>query len=208
MKPAASAKKSEMMLEAARRLFAEVGYEAASMDLIAKTAGVSKATLYAHFESKENLFVEILEAEIGRPEDRDWIPERFEGDAEGVLRRFAQRHGALLRRRTRARRLSAVRRRSPPLSRARRAISCGRPDGDAGAGRSRCWRRWASAGRWRSTTPKPRPTISWRSFRGGCRSTARSVFLRLPTRRSTGVSRARCSSSCAATLRAIRRGGR
>jgi AcrR family transcriptional regulator len=90
MKPAASAKKSELMLEAARRLFAEVGYEAASMDLIAKTAGVSKATLYAHFDSKENLFVEILEAAIGRPADQDWIPERFEGDAEGVLRRLAQ----------------------------------------------------------------------------------------------------------------------
>ena len=53
MKPSGSPKKSEMMLEAARRLFAEVGYEAASMDLVAKTAGVSKATLYAHFESKE-----------------------------------------------------------------------------------------------------------------------------------------------------------
>jgi AcrR family transcriptional regulator len=90
MKPSGSPKKSEMMLEAARRLFAEVGYEAASMDLVAKTAGVSKATLYAHFESKENLFLEILEAAVDRPEDGDWIPERFEGDAEGVLRRLAQ----------------------------------------------------------------------------------------------------------------------
>jgi AcrR family transcriptional regulator len=90
MKPSGSPVKSEMMLEAARRLFAEVGYEAASMDLIAKTAGVSKATLYAHFESKEKLFLEILEAAIGRPEDGDWIPERFEGDAEGVLRRLAK----------------------------------------------------------------------------------------------------------------------
>ena len=90
MKPAAGAKKSEMMLDAARRLFAEVGYEAASMDLVAKTAGVSKATLYAHFESKEKLFAEILEVENGRPEEGDWIPERFEGDAEDVLRRFAR----------------------------------------------------------------------------------------------------------------------
>ena len=78
------------MLRAAQRLFAEAGYEAVSMDLVAKTAGVSKATLYAHFDSKENLFAEILEAESGRPEDGDWIPERFEGDAEDVLRRFAR----------------------------------------------------------------------------------------------------------------------
>ena len=78
------------MLKAAQRLFAEAGYEGVSMDLVAKTAGVSKATLYAHFESKEKLFAEILEAENGRIEDGDWIPERFEGDAEGVLRRFAR----------------------------------------------------------------------------------------------------------------------
>jgi len=90
MKTTASATKSEMMLESARGLFAEVGYEAASMDLVAKTAGVSKATLYAHFDSKENLFAEILEVENGRPEDGDWLPERFEGDVEGVLRRFAR----------------------------------------------------------------------------------------------------------------------
>jgi AcrR family transcriptional regulator len=90
MKPSGNPKKSELMLKTAQRLFAEAGYEAVSMDLVAKTAGVSKATLYAHFESKENLFAEILEAESGRPEEGDWIPERFEGDAEGVLRRFAQ----------------------------------------------------------------------------------------------------------------------
>ena len=90
MKPSGSPRKSEMMLKAAQRLFAEAGYEAVSMDLVAKTAGVSKATLYAHFESKEKLFAEMLEAENGRIEDGDWIPERFEGDAEDVLRCFAR----------------------------------------------------------------------------------------------------------------------
>ena len=90
MKPSGSPRKSEMMLAAAQRLFAEAGYEAVSMDLVAKTAGVSKATLYAHFDSKENLFAEILEAENGHAGDEDWIPERFEGDAADVLRRFAR----------------------------------------------------------------------------------------------------------------------
>ena len=91
MKPTGSPKKAEMMLKAAQRLFAEGGYEGVSMDRVAKTAGVSKATLYAHFHSKENLFAEMMEAENDRADDRDWIPERFEGDAESVLRRFA--HG-------------------------------------------------------------------------------------------------------------------
>ena len=90
MKRSGSPRKSEMMLKAAQRLFAEGGYEAVSMDLVAKTAGVSKATLYAHFDSKENLFAEILEAENDRAGDEDLIPERFEGDAEDVLRRFAR----------------------------------------------------------------------------------------------------------------------
>ena len=90
MKLTGSPRKSEIMLKAAQRLFAEAGYEAVSMDRVAKTAGVSKATLYAHFESKEKLFAEILEVESGRPDDGDWIPERFEGDAESVLHRFAR----------------------------------------------------------------------------------------------------------------------
>jgi len=90
MKPAGSAKKSEQMLKAARRLFAEGGYGAVSMDLVAKTAGVSKATLYAHFESKERLFAEILEAESDRAADEQWLSERFDGDAESALRRFAR----------------------------------------------------------------------------------------------------------------------
>jgi AcrR family transcriptional regulator len=90
MKPAGSPKKSQLMLKAAQRLFSAAGYEGVSMDLVAKTAGVSKATLYAHFESKERLFAEILEAESVRTGDEDWIAERFEGDAEEALRRFAR----------------------------------------------------------------------------------------------------------------------
>jgi len=91
MKPTRALKPSEIMLETARGLFAASGYEAVSMDAVAKAAGVSKATLYAHFESKEKLFADILEAESGRAEEGAWIPERFEGDAVGVLRRFAHR---------------------------------------------------------------------------------------------------------------------
>jgi len=88
MKPLGNLK-WEMMLQVAQRLFAEGGYEAVSMDLVAKTAGVSKATVYAHFGSKENLFAAVLETESERLEDEDWVPERFAGDAEDVLRRFA-----------------------------------------------------------------------------------------------------------------------
>lgn len=89
MAAASDSKRSSQMLSAAQRLFAQSGYAAVSMDDIARTANVSKATLYAHFSSKENLFAEILEAESVGIDDALSIPDIFENDAEGVLRRFA-----------------------------------------------------------------------------------------------------------------------
>jgi TetR/AcrR family transcriptional repressor of mexJK operon len=54
--------KAVKILEAGGQLFVEQGFAAASMDQIAKRAGVSKATVYAHFESKEKLFAAIVYA--------------------------------------------------------------------------------------------------------------------------------------------------
>jgi AcrR family transcriptional regulator len=52
--------KTEAILEAAGQLFREHGYGAVSMDQIAREAGVSKATVYAHFESKDRLFAAMV----------------------------------------------------------------------------------------------------------------------------------------------------
>jgi TetR/AcrR family transcriptional repressor of mexJK operon len=54
--------KRAAVLEAARRVFLEAGYAAASMDSIAEAAQVSKATLYAHFKSKEALFGAMIQS--------------------------------------------------------------------------------------------------------------------------------------------------
>src|ERR1700752_5044903 len=51
--------KAGKILDAARRVFMADGYGAASMDAIAKVAGVSKATVYAHFAGKDRLFAAI-----------------------------------------------------------------------------------------------------------------------------------------------------
>jgi TetR/AcrR family transcriptional regulator, mexJK operon transcriptional repressor len=51
---------------AALEVFLEAGYEAASMDAIAARAKVSKATLYARFASKDELFEAVLEDEMQR----------------------------------------------------------------------------------------------------------------------------------------------
>lgn len=52
--------KRAQMLAAARALFMAQGYGAVSMDAVARAAGVSKATLYAHFSSKDQLFATII----------------------------------------------------------------------------------------------------------------------------------------------------
>src|SRR5919109_5285205 len=52
-----SSAKRRQILAGARRVFSELGFERASVDLIASRAGVSKATVYNHFEDKKALFV-------------------------------------------------------------------------------------------------------------------------------------------------------
>jgi len=54
-------KKRAIILEGAIDVFIEMGYELASMDRIAETAGVSKRTIYNHFGSKDHLFQVIVE---------------------------------------------------------------------------------------------------------------------------------------------------
>jgi TetR/AcrR family transcriptional repressor of mexJK operon len=52
--------KAESILAAAQRAFLAGGFGAVSMDAIAREAGASKATLYAYFSSKEQLFGAIV----------------------------------------------------------------------------------------------------------------------------------------------------
>ncbi|MBW6400156.1 TetR/AcrR family transcriptional regulator [Roseomonas sp. HJA6] len=52
--------KRAAVLDAAGKLFLDNGYAAVSMDAVARQAGVSKATLYAYFTSKEALFAAVV----------------------------------------------------------------------------------------------------------------------------------------------------
>lgn len=49
----------QSVLDAALQLFIARGFAAASMEGIARAAGVAKLTLYRHFETKEELFVQV-----------------------------------------------------------------------------------------------------------------------------------------------------
>ena len=50
----------ERIIQVAREVFYEVGYAGASMSMISTRLGGSKATLYAYFNSKEELFEAII----------------------------------------------------------------------------------------------------------------------------------------------------
>lgn len=58
--------KREQILDGAKRVFMEQGFEAASMNDITRAAGVSKGTIYVYFENKEDLFGDMIERERRR----------------------------------------------------------------------------------------------------------------------------------------------
>ncbi|WP_420969248.1 TetR family transcriptional regulator [Bradyrhizobium sp. B120] len=59
-KEAVSRHKRELILDAARSVFAEEGLEGASLRAIATRAGYTPAALYFHFDSKEAIYAEVL----------------------------------------------------------------------------------------------------------------------------------------------------
>jgi len=61
--PAPRDDKERAVLEAAASVFLEHGFSAATTDTIQRKAGVSKATMYACFPSKEAIFTAVIERE-------------------------------------------------------------------------------------------------------------------------------------------------
>lgn len=55
-----SSGKRAAILDAARHCFLDMGFAGTSMDVVAGRAGVSKATIYAHFAGKDDLFGAII----------------------------------------------------------------------------------------------------------------------------------------------------
>ena len=55
----------EQLISVGRSLFAERGYDAASIEEIAARAGVSKPVVYEHFGGKEGLYAVVVDREMG-----------------------------------------------------------------------------------------------------------------------------------------------
>jgi AcrR family transcriptional regulator len=85
----------QAIIEKAKDVFREVGYDRASMSEIAKRLGGSKATLYSYFSSKEELFTSVmrLSPEVGEIFAPFTDPDRKVAtlkELREILERFAQ----------------------------------------------------------------------------------------------------------------------
>ncbi|MBW4699891.1 MAG: TetR/AcrR family transcriptional regulator [Aphanocapsa lilacina HA4352-LM1] len=81
--------KREQILRGALVVFARHGFVGTSMDRVAGVAGVSKPTLYSHFQSKEGLFVSLFEWACAVYLPRE-APEAAGGGAGGLQERIEQ----------------------------------------------------------------------------------------------------------------------
>lgn len=59
-----SAERREQLIEVARGVFAERGFEGASIEEISSRAGVSKPIVYEHFGGKEGLYAVVVDREV------------------------------------------------------------------------------------------------------------------------------------------------
>lgn len=79
------AQRRERILDAAEQVFARVGYGAASMEEIARCAGMSKRTLYAFYADRQTLFAAVVddaEAFPGNPSRAQGISGQSQARAE------------------------------------------------------------------------------------------------------------------------------
>ncbi len=86
-----SEQKRRQVLEAAARLFLAQGFEATTMDAIAREAGVSKATVYAHAKNKQDLFAAIVRGKSSLVYQSVDAADAAALGAEEALRQFARR---------------------------------------------------------------------------------------------------------------------
>jgi TetR/AcrR family transcriptional regulator len=81
----------ERLLASAQRLFAERGYASVSIQQIALAAGLSKATVFHHFPTKESLYLEVVRTAC--LDTQDLLHEaKNSGNPLDGLRHFAAEH--------------------------------------------------------------------------------------------------------------------
>ena len=80
--------KLRQILDGARKVFFAAGFDGASMNDIARAAGVSKGTLYVYFQSKQALFAALIREDHAQQAERICNLGDTPDDLEGALRLF------------------------------------------------------------------------------------------------------------------------
>jgi len=89
-------RKFDQVLAGARDVFMSRGFEGASVDEIAKQAGVSKATLYSYFPDKKLLFMEVAKSECSKQAEEILAETSDDDPLEEVLLQIANRFVAFI----------------------------------------------------------------------------------------------------------------
>jgi len=84
-----SVDKVEQILQGAMQEFLQHGYAGTSMDRVAVAAGVSKATVYSHFQDKEGLFKVLLEQLTSKKNSSIFGTAPIEGEPVAILHQVA-----------------------------------------------------------------------------------------------------------------------
>lgn len=82
----------QRILKAAEALFSDHGYDGASINAIAKRAGVSKANVFHHFPTKNALYLAVLSHCCSRGDEFVQALDSGDGDVVERLRTFAREH--------------------------------------------------------------------------------------------------------------------
>ena len=84
-----ASERREQLIDVARRLFAEKGFEGASIEEIASRAKVSKPVVYEHFGGKEGLYAVIVDRELTAISSTITASLRSSGSPSIILERAA-----------------------------------------------------------------------------------------------------------------------
>ncbi len=80
--------KRQQVMDGARRVFLEHGFDGASIGDIVRAAGVSKGTIYAYFPSKEKLFETLVIEDRRKQAEVLFVLDEADQDVARVLRRL------------------------------------------------------------------------------------------------------------------------
>lgn len=89
-KPDVSEERTEQILNAALKVFSQHGFDGARMEDVGAEAGISKATVYLYFESKEALIGALMERLFTREMEALEVLEGEDDSARRCLTRFIE----------------------------------------------------------------------------------------------------------------------